>query len=155
MVRIRGWIRLTGTPVEIVAVGRLYSITQHYVPQLKGSAACMAPNECALCERNLPIQQLSAIPVRKRGEEDVWLLRLLPSQQSLASKLASQGNSLAGTIFQAELSAGNKLRRPLLAAIGREPVQTPPVDNYIKAIGRRYYELASEILLAQPELPEA
>lgn len=155
MVKIKGWLTLTLEPVQLLVVGRLYSHTQHYVPAIRSSAACMAPNECLLCDQAAPVQQIALLPVKRLDADDVHFIRLLPSQTSLISSLASQGNSLIGTLIEAERSGAGTLKRPLIRKIGHRPTNPPPLDNYIKAIGRKAYERAIEIMLAQPELGES
>lgn len=151
---IKGWLKIPENPTEFVLVGRLYAITQHYVPQLRSSAACLSPQSCSLCESLMPIQQIAVIPLMLEGKQDIWLLRLLPSQQSLIQTLANKGNSLIGSVVQIEKAPGKELSRAMLAITGKKLINPPPVENYIRAIGRRAYELAAERILRQPELPQ-
>lgn len=155
MVKIKGWYKLTLEPVQLIVCGRLYSHTQHYVPAIHSSAACMAPNECLLCEQAAPVQQIALLPVKRPDADDVQFIRLLPSQQSLIASLATQGNSLIGTIIEVERSGPGQLKRPLIRKVGHRPTSPPPLDNYIRAIGKKAYERAIELLLAQPDLGES
>lgn len=155
MVRIKGWLLLPAEPRQFIVVGRVYSLTQHYVPALRSSAACMSPNPCTLCDQAQPIQQVAILPVKSLESEEVSLVRLLPSQQSLIAQLSAKGNSLIGTIVEIERSPGAQLKRPLIRTIGHKATSPPPLENYIKAIGRKAYARAAELLLAQPELGEA
>lgn len=154
MAHINGWLQLEDEPVEITMMGRVYSHTQHYVPQFRQSAACLSPQECLLCSRDMPIQQIAAIPVRRNRDESLWLLRLLPSQSNLASSLAARGPSLIGAIFTVERAGAGKASRPMLIALGREPVNAPPVDNYMAALGRKAYMMIVKRLEDQLELPQ-
>lgn len=152
-VHIRGWLPLTKEPLQYVAVGRIYCLTQHFLPGGNSSAACIAPTTCLLCENHFPIQQIAAIPVRKPDDQTVWLLRLLPSQINLIQTLAQRGNQLVGQLMLIEHGSDARSNRAVLQLQGHMPVQAPPVDNYIRAIGRRAYEMMCERLLRQPELP--
>lgn len=153
MIKIGGWFKPTSTPVELVIVGRLYSITQHYVPSLRSSAACLSPEHCELCDHAYPIQQLVAIPVERTEGGVIELLRLLPSQRELAQKFAARGSAIVGTLIEVEQSPGHQTSRVMLRITGRRPAHPAPVDAYIKAMGRKAYELIATKLLEQTELP--
>lgn len=156
MVHVKGWLQLPSEPKEYIVVGRVYALTQHYVPRLRSSAACLSPNQCELCDQAMPVQQIALLPVKSRENPDhVWLLRLLPSQTSLINSLSSQGNSLIGKVIEVERAPGAQQKRPLIRPIGETAVNPPPLENYIRAIGKKAYARAVEIMLAQPELGEA
>lgn len=156
MVKCRGWLPITEQPQKLVVVGRLYSVSQHYVPQFRQSAACLAPGECQLCESNQPVQTVTAIPVQKPENEEVWLLKLLPRQAQLANHLLSVGPDLIGEIIQVERAPGPLKSLAMIRRTGqRRPSNPPPLDNYIRAIGRATYDRIVEALTMQPEIGEA
>lgn len=109
-----------------------------------------------LCETNQPVQTVTAIPVQKEGSEEVWLLKLLPRQTSLSSHLSSVGPDLIGEILQVERAPGPlKSLAMIRRTRQRRPSNPPPIDNYIRAIGRATYDRICEALIMQPDLPEA
>lgn len=151
-IEIKGWLKLSESPKQFVVVGRLYHLTQHFLPKIRSSAACMAPRECTLCQAGIPTYNLSALPVKEVETGLLWLLKLHSSQHSLGQRLASKGPSLIGTLVTIEQSSPDNPNRALMHFGNRIPQNEIPVENYIKAIGRRAYAKAAEYFAqATPE----
>jgi hypothetical protein len=109
-----------------------------------------------LCESNQPVQTVTAIPVRKPESEEVWLLKLLPRQSSLSSHLLSVGPDLIGEVLMVERAPGPVKSMSMIRRTGqRVPSNPPPIDNYIRAIGRATYARIVDALTMQPEIGQA
>ncbi len=154
MKSVSGWLQLPAEPKTFTIVGRLYTLTQHYLPALKSSAACIAPGNCLLCTSGFTTQTIAALPVEDPEGTKISLLRILPSQAALLNSLSMKGSTIIGSIITIEKAPGAHPSRALIAFLGKTAVHEAPIQNYINAIGRRAYERMAQLLEDQPELPE-
>ncbi len=155
MKSVKGWLELPAEPTTFVVVGRIYTLTQHYLPALKSSAACIAPHNCLLCTSGFPVQTIAALPVELPEGNTIELLRLLPSQSALLNSLAARGSTIVGSVVSIEKAPGAHPGRALIAFLGKTAVHEAPIQNYINAIGRRAYERMAQLLDDQAELGES
>lgn len=151
MPTIKGWFRSGKEPTILIARARLFAITQHYVPQLRSSAACIAPRPCALCELGLPLQQLAAVPVSEPESEVIWLLKLSSTQRAQINSLATRGDSLVGAELWVEPIPDDTTGRLSIRVTGQTRILPAPVANYIAAIGMKAYDRIASEILADPE----
>lgn len=141
MVKIKGWWLPTQNQQSLVVCGPLRNLTQHYVQQFRSSAACLAPGECILCQKQYPIQVLNALPVKLPEQEEIYLLRIYPNQQHLLNLFSDAGTELIGRVIQVEKCPGQiKLRSLIYPTKKRIPTNPPPMENYLRALGRKAYD---------------
>lgn len=150
MSTILGWFKSSSSPVKLVCRGRLYSLTQHYIPALQSSAACLSPSPCVLCDKVMPVQQCAALPVSEPESERVYLLRITPSQVELIAALQSRGNSLLGQVIEVSKPFKSSPWRLAVSFHGRVQSAEAPVEKYLSAIGKRAYAFLAEKLYADP-----
>lgn len=150
MASIKGWLSVGKEPLQLVARGRLYSICQHFAPQTKGYAACVAPRACVLCELGLPVQQIAAIPVSEPCSETIYLLRLVESQKAMIGSLQTRGDSLIGAGLWVERIPDDTYRRLSVRITGQSEARPVPCEKYIAAIGIAAYERLAELIISDP-----
>lgn len=143
MASIKGWLKLSTNPTQIVAHSSAVDFHEHYIPQLNESARCLGP-ECELCAI-YPRRRVVTFVAARTGSYEYGLVKLHGERDPMADKLLKDPK-LIGKIFLANwLDAEHKMGLQL-RAIDRTRVIEIPHTRYVSAIGVAAYFRALDSL---------